>query len=105
MPYRPINDDISMRLSTILSVFTCEDCFGLPPGTRLVEDLNLDSLDLVQIAITIEEEFGIEIHDDDIMRGATVEQVTDYILNHLRPSVAAPVPVQEGTDGGSSPRS
>jgi acyl carrier protein len=36
------------------------------PDSRLVDDLGLDSLDLIQLAINLEEAFGIEIPDDDV---------------------------------------
>lgn len=77
-------NDIAMRLQTILSIYVLRDCSDLPPTTHIVRDLGLDSLDLVQIAITIEEEFGIEISDDKVMELATVGQLTEYIASRIK---------------------
>ena len=49
------------------------------PQSRLVQDLNLDSLDAVEIVIDLEHEFDIHVEDDDIMRMKTVQDVIDYV--------------------------
>jgi acyl carrier protein len=86
------SDDIAVRLSTILSVYVMHDCSGLSTDTNIISDLGLDSLDLVEVAMTIEDEFGIEIHDNDMMKLGTVGQIIDYITNHQPP---VPIPVQD----------
>jgi len=57
--------------------------FGRPadevqPSTRLKEDLQADDLDLVEIVIAVEEEFGIELTDDEAAGVATVADLTRY---------------------------
>jgi acyl carrier protein len=47
--------------------------------SRLQEDLGADSLDVVQLAMELEEEFNLEIHDDDTKALATVQDIVDYI--------------------------
>jgi acyl carrier protein len=42
-------------------------------------DLGADSLDLVEIVMKFEEQFGIEINDEDAEKMTTVSQVVDYI--------------------------
>ena len=49
------------------------------PEARFVEDLGADSLDTVELAMAIEEEFGIEISDDDAENAKTVGDVVEYI--------------------------
>ena len=44
-----------------------------------VEDLNADSLDLVELIMSLEEEFGTEISDEDAERIRTVQEAVDYI--------------------------
>lgn len=49
---------------------------------KLKEDLELDSLDSVELIMSAEEEFGIEIPDEDIMNFKTVNDIVNYIEEH-----------------------
>ncbi len=46
----------------------------------LTDDLGLDSLDLVDLTMDIEEKFGISIPDEDLPKLSTVGAVIDYIV-------------------------
>lgn len=46
------------------------------------KDLGLDSLDTVELVMAMEEEFGIEIPDDDADSIVTVESAVEYFANH-----------------------
>ena len=45
------------------------------------DDLNADSLDLFEMIMAMEEEFGVEIPSDDLEQIATVQNVMDYLKN------------------------
>ena len=49
---------------------------------KLKEDLDLDSLDSVELIMSAEEEFGIEIPDEDVMNFKTVNDIVNYIEEH-----------------------
>lgn len=56
----------------------------IKPETSFVEDLNADSLDLVELIMSLEEEFSkegktIEISDEDAEKIATVQDAVNYI--------------------------
>lgn len=50
--------------------------------SSLTEDLGADSLEIVELAMAMEEEFSIEIPDDDIEKISTVKDIIDYINEH-----------------------
>lgn len=49
------------------------------PEASFLEDLGADSLDTVELVMAFEEEFGVEIPDDDAEKITTVGQAVDYI--------------------------
>ncbi|MFN2452452.1 MAG: acyl carrier protein [Candidatus Dormibacteria bacterium] len=49
------------------------------PEASFVDDLNADSLDLVELIMAFEEEYGMEISDEDAEKIGTVGQAWDYI--------------------------
>ena len=49
------------------------------PEASFVDDLGADSLDTVELIMQLEEEFGIEITDEDAEKMTTVKSVVDYI--------------------------
>jgi acyl carrier protein len=49
-----------------------------------VEDLNADSLDLVELIMSLEEEFGLEISDEEAEQISTVNDAVEYIVEHQR---------------------
>ncbi len=54
------------------------------PSASFVEDLNADSLDLVELIMSLEEEFKVQISDEDAEKITTVQEAEDYIEEHLR---------------------
>jgi len=52
------------------------------PEASFREDLEADSLDLVELIMELEEQFGMEIPDDEAEKITTVEQAVDYVSEH-----------------------
>lgn len=48
-----------------------------------IDDLGADSLDTVELVMALEEEFGVEIPDEEAEKITTVRQAADYISAHL----------------------
>lgn len=53
------------------------------PEASFIEDLNADSLDLVELIMSMEEEFNIKISDEDAEKIQTVQDAMDYLQEHL----------------------
>ncbi|HHO53634.1 MAG TPA: acyl carrier protein [Deltaproteobacteria bacterium] len=51
-------------------------------SASFIDDLNADSLDIVELVMTIEKEFDIEIPDDEAEKIRTVQDAVDYIVSH-----------------------
>ena len=52
------------------------------PEATFVDDLGADSLDVVELVMALEEEFGIEISDEDAEKLSSVQQAVQYIESH-----------------------
>lgn len=52
--------------------------------TSFKDTLNADSLDLVELVMALEDEFGIEIDDDDVENIETVEDAKKYIMGRIQ---------------------
>lgn len=73
-----VEDKVKKIIAEKLSV----DIEEIVPEASFVDDLGADSLDLVELIMSMEEEFDIEISDDDAEKLATVQDVWDYIAAH-----------------------
>jgi acyl carrier protein len=54
------------------------------PEASFVDDLGADSLDVVELVMALEEEFGLEISDEDAEKLVTVQQAVAYIDSHVK---------------------
>lgn len=51
--------------------------------SSFIDDLGADSLDIVELIMALEEEFGVEIPDEDVEKIGTVGAAIDYIKNKM----------------------
>ena len=70
------------RLKKIIVEQLGVDDEEVTPQASFVEDLNADSLDLVELIMSLEEEFGMEISDEDAEKIQKVQDAVDYIEEH-----------------------
>ena len=54
----------------------------LNPEASFIDDLGADSLDTVELVMALEEEFDVEIPDEDAEKIATVQHAIDYVKGH-----------------------
>ena len=60
------------------------DAEEVKPGATFVDDLGADSLDVVELVMALEEEFGLEINDEDAEKLTTVTHAVEYIQGHVK---------------------
>jgi len=76
-------EEITARLKEIVMDRLDVEEDQIKPEASFVEDLGADSLDIVELIMGIEEEFDIEIPDEDAEKLTTVGDAMDYIKNKL----------------------
>ena len=54
----------------------------LTPEAKFIEDLGADSLDIVELVMALEEEFGLDIPDEDADKLKTVGDALNYLQQH-----------------------
>ncbi len=74
----PVEDKVKKIIAEKLSV----DLSDVVPDASFVDDLGADSLDLVELIMSMEEEFDIEISDEDSEKMITVQDAIDYLRKH-----------------------
>ncbi len=62
------------------------DADQVKPEASFTDDLGADSLDIVELVMAFEEEFGIEIPDEDAEKIAKVQDAVTYIEQNAQPS-------------------
>lgn len=62
------------------------DADAVKPEATFIEDLGADSLDIVELVMTMEEEFDLEIPDEDAEKIKTVGDVVAYVKTHSKES-------------------
>lgn len=75
--------DVSAKVVEVIASNLLVDESEVTPGARLVEDLGADSLDIVEIVMALEEEFDIEVPDDEADDAVTVKDVLDYVQKRV----------------------
>ncbi len=70
------------RVQNVVAEQLGVDAEKVTPEAEFVQDLNADSLDLVELIMSLEEEFGLEIYDEEAENISTVSDAVEYILEH-----------------------
>ena len=67
------------RIKTILVNDLHVDAAEVTPDAELINDLGINSLELADLVLLCEDEFGLEFSEDDIHKFITVGDVVDYL--------------------------
>lgn len=72
---KPSVDKVRELLATQLDI----DEDKITENTNIAEDLDADSLDIIELMMTVEEEFGVVIEEDELTQFKTIADVARYI--------------------------
>ena len=70
------------KLQQIIAEVLNVDASEVMPGTTFTEDLGADSLDLFELVMAMEEEYGVEIPSEELETLTTVGAVMNYLKEH-----------------------
>ena len=73
------NEELVTKITQIIVGQLSVDQEKVKPEASFTEDLGADSLDVVELVMAFEQEFGIEISDDNAGKIKTVKDVIDHI--------------------------
>jgi len=77
-----MSNDIEAKVKAIIVERLGVDPSEITPQAHFVNDLGADSLDTVELVMAFEEEFGMEIPDEEAEKIQTVGQAIEYIKAH-----------------------
>jgi acyl carrier protein len=75
-------DEVFERIKEVLSERLSVEESDINEEANFQEDLDADSLDLVEMIMELEDQFGIKIPDEDAQKIQTVGQAVDYVTSH-----------------------
>jgi acyl carrier protein len=81
-----LDDTNKEKLLDLVTECTDFDRDKINPETKFVADMGLDSLDIVELVMKIEEEFDIGVSDDEAEQIVTVQHAYDVIAAQLKQS-------------------
>lgn len=76
------SQEMEMRLKKIIAERLGVKEEQIVPGASFADDLKADSLDLVELIMALEEEFGVDIPDDEAEKILTVADALNYVDAH-----------------------
>lgn len=96
--------ELKALVTKIIAEQTGKDVKEIMPEAKLIDDLKCDTLDLVELSMSLEEEFGIEIPDEDAEKLITVDDLVAYTFGLTEKKDDKPADVEPKTEPKTEPK-
>ena len=83
MASRMTKDQILARVQEILVESFELDAAAITPDAHLIDDLDLDSIDAIDLAVGLESETGLDVSEEDLRKIRVVQDIVDLVHDHL----------------------
>lgn len=77
-----MSDDVAQKVKDIIVEQLGVDAAQVTETAKFIDDLSADSLDTMELVMALEEEFSIEIPDEDAEKIVSVGDAVNYIKDH-----------------------
>lgn len=75
-------ENLEARVKKVIAEKLGVDEASVKNAASFIDDLGADSLDTVELVMALEEEFNVQIPDEDAEKITTVQQAIDYVTSH-----------------------
>jgi acyl carrier protein len=82
-PMEKTSQEILTSLASIVEEFIGVPIEDVKPDANLIEDLDIDSLSMVEIVVSAQDTFGVQIPDEELKNLLTVGDVVSYVHRSL----------------------
>jgi acyl carrier protein len=82
-----MSSGMEAKITALIASTLQVDPATIRPDSSIADDLGADSLDFVSLILALEDEFHVDIHDEDAAEILTVEQMIEYVESALASKV------------------
>jgi acyl carrier protein len=79
-----MSEEIKQKVISLIAEQLGKSENEVTPDSQFIEDLGADSLDLVELIMSMEDEFGVEIADEDAEKILKVSDAVDYVIKNSK---------------------
>lgn len=78
-----MEDELAGRICTLVADQLGVDIGDVTPDASILDDLGADSLDVVELVISLEEAFDIEVQDEEVEGMRTIGDIQQFVIGHI----------------------
>ena len=75
--------ELEEKITNLVAYQVCLEVDEIEPTSDFVNDLGFDSLDAVEMVMAIEDEFDMDIKDEDAQKMTTISHITNYVEKNM----------------------